>query len=127
MLVRPNGIPIRSRVASVLLEVARQPLSSSSPSGTTIRRSPRWVSGQDYLRDNSALVTCDRYAELAERERARKQRIRIANLARGKGVKAFALVTPQQLAETRTRSCACGSTPATRSAATWASRTSVWR
>ena len=49
--------------------------------------------------DSSGLVTCDRYAELAERERARKQRIQIANLARGEGVKAFALVTPQQLAE----------------------------
>jgi len=59
----------------------------------------RWASGQDYLPDNSALVTCDRYAELAGRERARKQRIQIAKLARGKGVEAFALVTPQQLAE----------------------------
>ncbi|HKC76652.1 MAG TPA: hypothetical protein VKF37_20985 [Chloroflexota bacterium] len=59
----------------------------------------RWASGQDYLPDNSALVTCDRYAELAGRERARKQRIQIAKMARGKGVEAFALVTPQQLAE----------------------------
>ena len=50
--------------------------------------------------DSSGLVTCDRYAERAERERARKQRIQIARLARGKGVDAFALVTPQQLAET---------------------------
>jgi hypothetical protein len=45
------------------------------------------------------LVTCDSYAELAERERARKQRIQIAILARGKVVEAFALLTPQQLAE----------------------------
>jgi hypothetical protein len=65
------------------------------PSG----RIKSWVSGQDYLPDSSGLVPCDRYAELAERERARKQRIQIARLARGKGGEAFALVTPQPLAE----------------------------